>query len=130
MCALDPAPHTQALRCPPGSDSALAVMNSYFAMSPLQPGWPHWHEISAMSLCDSQWVLQYFWSVMQEQAGWAHFFISAMKFLSPSGILNARSSGLDATLRRGFGSGWKDSATKWPRAIGSEIKGAEATDSG
>src|SRR4051794_14860032 len=48
-------------------------------MSPLQPGWPQSQAISAASLCDSQYVLQYFSSVMQVQAGWAHFFLSAIK---------------------------------------------------
>jgi len=47
-------------------------------MSPLQPAWPQSQAISAVSLCDSQWGLQYFWSVMQEQAGWAHFFFSTI----------------------------------------------------
>jgi hypothetical protein len=41
----------------------------YFVISPLQPAWPHSQAISVESLCDSQWVLQYFWSVMQEHAG-------------------------------------------------------------
>src|SRR6185437_1492092 len=49
-----------------------------YLISPLQPAWPHSQAISAVSLCDSQWGLQYFWSVMQEQAGWAHFFVSAI----------------------------------------------------
>ena len=49
-------------------------------MAPLQPGWPHSHAISAVSLWLSQWVLQYFLSVIQEQAGWAHFFRSAIDF--------------------------------------------------
>jgi len=47
-------------------------------MSPLQPGWPHLQAMSVVSLFVSQWVLQYFLSVMQEQAGWAHFFWSAI----------------------------------------------------
>ena len=58
-----------------------------YLISPLQPAWPHSQAISAVSLCDSQWVLQYFSSVMQEHAGWAHFFLSAMNLFLLQGRL-------------------------------------------
>lgn len=54
----------------------------YLEMSPLQPGWPHSQAISEVSLWFSQWVLQYFLSVIQEQAGCAHFLRSAMSSIS------------------------------------------------
>jgi len=56
------------------AQAVALVRYGYFARSPLQPGWPHLQAMSAVSLLFSQWVLQYFLSVMQVQAGWAHFF--------------------------------------------------------
>lgn len=72
----------------------------YLVISALQPGCPHWQAISEVSLCDSQCVLQNFWSVMQEQAGWAHFFLSAMSLFLLLGMLSDESLSLDATSKR------------------------------
>jgi len=54
----------------------------------LQPGWPHWQEISVLPDNPSQWALQYFepGAAEQLQTGFAHLEALAMNIVLASGI--------------------------------------------